>query len=333
MRSVAVIALALWIGILSTPRALDAQPASKTARVVYVHDAGVGPLEPAYLEAFRQAMRDLGWSEGRNLVLEQRITGNPEQRRAVSAEMDRLKPDVVFAPVAAYWMAPSGLAPLKGIPIVFAGISDPIALGMVASLARPGANVTGFMYQGVELNVKRLQLLTEAFPRARRIGVLVPTDHRARDRMVREIEAAAKALNVTLLLQAVAGTDPPTLIDAVFEAMVKERADAVLGLQGAIYYRERGRIADLALRHRLPGMFEVAGYPEAGCLMSYAPDLLDLHRRAAGHVDKILRGRPPGELPVEQPTTFELVVNLRAAKAIGVVLAREFLTRADRLIE
>ena len=219
------------------------------------------------------------------------------------------------------------------VPIVFAGVSDPIGLGLIRSLARPGGNVTGLSYLGVELNVKRLQLLKEAFPKIARVGILVPARHPLRERMVREVEGAAQALNIRIFPAVVAHTDPPEQIDRAFETMTQQRADAVLGLQGPHFFRERRRVAELALKYQLPGMFELAGYAEAGCLMAYAPNSADIYRRAAVYVDKILKGTKPADLPVEQPTKFELVINVKTAKALGLTIPQSILLRADQIIE
>jgi len=186
---------------------------------------------------------------------------------------------------------------------------------------------------GVELNSKRLQMLKELIPTLSRVGVLVPSDHDLRDRMVSYVEATARAVGVSLQLAEVPSTDPPEKIDAAFEALARRRTQAVLGLQGPHYYRERKRVCGLAVRHGLPGVFELSGYPEAGCLMSYGASLADLWRRSASYVDKILRGAKAADLPVEQPTKFDLVVNINTAKALGITIPPAFLLRVDRVIE
>ena len=182
------------------------------------------------------------------------------------------------------------------------------------------------------MNPKRLQLLKEAIPRLRRIVVLVPGGHPLRDQMVREIEATAAPLGVTLLLQEAHQFDPSTNVEEVLKGAVANRADAILGLQGPLYFRERQRICDFALRHRLPGMFELAEYTQAGCLLSYSTSLADLSRRSAGYVDKILKGAKPTDLPVEQPTKFELVINMKTARALGLTIPPSLLLRADQIV-
>ena len=216
---------------------------------------------------------------------------------------------------------------------MFVGQSDPVGVGLVESLRRPGGTVTGLSYLGVELNSKRLQMLKELIPTLSRVVVLVPSDHPMRDHMVNDIEATARVLGVRLQLAEVTATDPVDKIDAVFEAMARGRTQAVLGLQGPHYYRERKRVCGLAVLHGFPGIFEVSGYPQAGCLMSYGTSLADLWRRSASYVDTILRGAKAADLPVEQPTKFELVINLKTAKALGLTIPPSLLARADQLIE
>jgi putative ABC transport system substrate-binding protein len=195
---------------------------------------------------------------------------------------------------------------------VFAGQSDPVRVGLVESLRRPGGNMTGLSYLGVELK---------------------PSDHPMRGVMVSDVEATARVLGVSVQLAEVASNDPAEKIDAAFEALVRGRSQAVLGLQGPHYWRERKRVCDLAIRHGLPGAFEVLGYTNAGCLMSYGTSLEDLWRRSASYVDKILKGAKPADLPVEEPTKFELIINLKTAKALGVTIPQTLLLRADQVIE
>ena len=204
---------------------------------------------------------------------------------------------------------------------------------LVASLARPGGTMTGISYLGIELNPKRVQLLKEALPGITRVGVLVPGDHPFRARMVADVEAAARSIGVRLQLLDASNADPHVKIDQAFETMTREHAQAVLGLQGPHFYGERKRIAELSLRHRLPGIFEFGDYAEAGCLLAYSPNLPDIFRSAATYVDKILKGAKPADLPVEQPTKFELVINPKTVKALGLTIPPALLLRADRVIE
>ena len=327
--------------LLAAPLAADAQPATRIRRVgIYSDATRTGPLGPEFLEAFRNGLRDHGWVEGRNVAIEFRESRTIEERPEAVAALLRTKPEVIVTSgIGAFVIRPSapqpvpGWSPVRDIPIVFVGQSDPVGIGLVESLPRPGGSVTGLSYLAVELNSKRLQMLKELVPTLSRVAVLVPSDHWMRGRMVSDIEATARVLGVNLQLAEVAATDPVEKIDAAFEAMTRWRAQAVLGLQGPHYYRERKRVCDLALRHHLPGAFELTEYTKAGCLMSYATSLTDLWRRSASYVDKILKGAKPADLPVEQPTKFELVINLKTAKALGLTIPPSLLGRADEVIQ
>jgi len=327
--------------LVGAPLVAGAQPATTVRRVgIFSDAAGVGPLEPELLDAFRTGIREYGWIEGRNVTIEFRESRTIEQRADTVVSLLRTRPEVIVTTGAgAFVIRPSapqplpGWSPVRDIPIVFVGQSDPVGIGLVETLPRPGGSVTGLSYLGVELNSKRLQMLKELIPTLSRVGVLVPSNHPMRDRMVGDVEAAARALGVSLQLAEVPSTDPPEKIDAAFDALARGRAQAVLGLQGTNYYRERKRVCELAVRHKLPGAFEVSGYTKAGCLMSYATSPADLWRRSAYYVDRILRGAKPGDLPVEQPTKFELVINLKTAKALGLTIPPSLLGRADEVIQ
>ena len=341
MATKSVIIVGLLLHLMSLPAVLDAQQGTPIRRVAFLSDAAnIGPLDPRNLEAFRDGLRAHGWIEGRNLTIEFRESRTIEQRPGTVAALLATKPEVIVTTaVGAFVVHPSpswpvpGWTPVRDISIVFVGQSDPVGIGLVQSLAKPGGNVTGLSYLGIELNGKRLEILKELNPTLSRVGVLVPSNHPSRERMVRVVETTSRALWVSLQLIEVASTDPVEKIDAGFEAMTRSRAQAVLGLQGPHYYRERKRVCELAAQHGLPGAFEVADYTEAGCLMSYATSLSDLYRRSAYYADRILRGAKPGDLPVEQPTKFELIVNARVAKALRVTLPPAFLLRVDRVIE
>src|SRR5262245_43652749 len=269
---------------------VEAQQAAKTARVALLQDFTAG--RPSGLhQAFREELQSLGWIEGRNVAIEERYAESADQRREVAAEMERLKVDVVVAcSPCAFRAAPFGSTPITGSPVVSAGVSDPVGAHMAAALARPGGNMTGLSYLGIELTVKRLELLKEALPEISRVGALVPKNHPLRGRMVKEIEAAAQSLRLTLQLAEVADGEPPTAIDGAFDTFAKNRAEAVLGLQGPHYFRDRGHLAALMLKHRLPGIFESGPYAEAGCLMAYGPSFAGIYRQTARYVDRILKG-------------------------------------------
>ena len=336
-----VVLLGLAVGLLAALATVHAQPAGRIARIGFLSDSSqLGPLPPEFFEAFRQGLRELGWVEGRNVIVDFRAAKTVEERPVVVAELMRQKPDVIVADAGGVWLVhPSppkprqGWSPVRDVPIVFTGNSDPVGLGLVQSLSRPGGTVTGLSHMSIELNGERLEMLKELVPKLTRVGVLVPSDHTLRDRMVREIEEVARPLGVKLQLLDVASTESPGRIDAAFQAMVRGRAEAVLGLPGAHLYRERKRVCELATRQRLPGAFDGATFVEAGCLLSYATSVADLFRRSAGYADKILKGAKPADLPVERPTKFELVINLKTARALGLTIPQTLLQRADQVIE
>jgi putative ABC transport system substrate-binding protein len=336
--------IGLILGLVLGSASGVAQPAKNVATVVVLgDDIAMGPLPSEWREALRAGLKDLGWVEHRNLRLELRSAKTRELRSQVAAEVVKLNPDVIVAAAPAAFaygsLAPEVAArqhftsPITTIPIVFAGVSDPVGAGMVKSLARPGSMMTGIAYLGIELNPKRLQLLKEALPAVTRVGALVPSNHPMRDVIVREIEATAAPLAVKLQLFEINLVDTADKIDQAFATMARDRVQAVLGLQGPQFFRERNRIADLSLAHRLPGIFELAEYADAGCLMTYAPNAPDIWRYAATFVDRILKGANPADLPVERPRKLDLVVNLRTAKALKVAIPSAVLARADRVIE
>lgn len=217
------------------------------------------------------------------------------------------------------------------IPIVFLGITDPVGFGFVKSLARPGGNMTGFSYAGGELNPKRLEIFREALPHAKRFAALATSQHRVYARMVGELEAAAKSLGVSLQIIDV-GAPSPSTIDMAFDTISKSSAQGVLILQDNTFVRQRERIV-LVSRQRLPSMYELREYVEVGGLMSYDADLARQYRNAAGYVDKILKGVKPADLPVQEPTKFDLVINMKTAKALELTIPPSLLARADQVIE
>ena len=345
------LAVVLALGLFAAPLVVEAQQATIRRVGIYSDAVRIGPLAPEWLEVFRGGLREHGWVEGRNVAIDFRESRTIEERPETVASLLRTKPEVIVAtPIGAFVLTGKGSGrgrirpptasqpapgwwPVRDIPIVFAGQSDPVRVGLVESLPQPGGNVTGLSYLGVELNSKRLQLLKELIPTLSRVGILVPSDHPMRGVMVSDVEATARVLGVSVQLAEVASTDPAEKIDAAFEALVRGRSQAVLGLQGPHYWRERKRVCDLAIRHGFPGLFEVSGYTNAGCLMSYGTSLEDLWRRSASYVDKILKGAKPADLPVEQPTKFELVINLKTAKTLGLTIPETLLLRADELIQ
>jgi putative tryptophan/tyrosine transport system substrate-binding protein len=312
------------------PIAADAQQTVKVYRLGLL--GGSPPNSPGGRRAwdgFFQGMRELAYVEGQNILVEGRWYGDHTERLpALAAELARLKVDVI---VAGTPPAPEAARRATStIPIVMAIHVDPVASGLVASLAKPGGNVTGLSTLSVELVGKRLQLLKEAIPGISRVAVLSNPTIPSQALDVREAKVAAGSLKVQLqLLEA----QVPGDFAAAFSAMSKERAGGVLILSSSMFYDQRTRIAELAARSRLPAIYTLKEYAEAGGLMAYGVDLHESFRRAATYVDKILKGARPADLPVEQPTKFELVVNLKTAKALGSALPASLLSQADELID
>jgi putative ABC transport system substrate-binding protein len=281
------------------------------------------------IEAFRQALRELGYVEGKNIAIEYRYAeGKPDRLRDLAAELVRLKVDLIVsagpAPTRAAKEATSS------IPIVMAFDNDPVGNKFVASLAKPGGNISGLSTLAPELGGKRLELLKEIVPRLSRVAVLGYSNFPGNAQSLKEIELAAAALGVkTQYLDVREARD----IDTAFRAASSGRADAVLVLSGPILMSHRREVADLAIKNRLPAVYYAIEFLEAGGLMTYGVSLSDLDRRAAVYVDKILKGAKPADLPVEQPTKFELVINLKAAKQIGLTIPPQVLARADRVIK
>jgi putative ABC transport system substrate-binding protein len=316
-------------GLLAAPRASEAQQAAKVPRIGYL---GLNrAANPHLTEALRQGLRDLGYVDGRNLVIEYRSgEGKPERLPAVATELVALKVDVIVAP-----NTPAALAAKQAtrtLPIVFVA-SDPVGSELVTSLARPGGNATGLSVLIPELVGKVLEQLTQAIPGASRVAVLWQPGaygERTEKDMLKEAEVAARALGARLQFVEARG---PADIDRAFSDMARARAGALTVLQSAMFITERRRLVDLAAKHRLPAVYPLRDYVDAGGLMSYGPNLADLFRRTATYVDKILKGAKPADLPVEQPTKFELVINLKTARALGLTIPQSLLARADEVIQ
>jgi putative ABC transport system substrate-binding protein len=317
-------------GLLVAPLSAEAQQAAKIARIGFLVLNMAAAAHPP--EAFRQGLRDLGYVEGRNVVIEYRdAEGKPERLPALAAELVALKVDVILAAGETHALAAKQAT--KTIPIVFAVAADPVASGLVTSLARPGGNVTGLSVLAPELVGKCLEQLKQAVPGVSRVAVLwQPGGHgeRTDKDMRKEAEVAARALGVRLQLVEARG---PADLDRAFSDMTKARAGALTVLPSAMLFTERRRLADLAARNRLPAVYPAREYVDAGGLMAYGANVADLFRRAATYVDKILKGAKPPDLPVEQPTKFELVINLKTAKALGLTIPQSLLQRADEVIQ
>ena len=328
----AALAIALAAAILAVPLVVDAQPAGRPPRIGYlVTDLASQP--PQYREAFVQGLRDLGRVEGQSIAIEYRSAdGKTERFPALAAEMVGLKVDVLVTGGG----TPAALAAKQAtrtIPIVAIGVGDPVTSGLVASLARPGGNVTGLALLFPELVGKALEQLKLAVPGIAKVAVFMQpgsVPEATYKQIVEEVKVAARGLKVGLQLLEVRG---PADLDQAFAQMSSARADALYVPSTPVLGAERRRIADLAARHRLPTVFSFRDYVEAGGLMSYGPELSEMFRRAATYVDRILKGASPGELPVEQPTRFELVVNARTARALGLVIPPPVLSRADHVFQ
>ena len=322
-----VTAAAAWCGLSLGARA---SAATGPARLGYL--ALDLRSAPPLTAAFFRGLRDLGYEEGRNLLIESRdAAGNPERLARLASELVALKVDVIVTVGALPAMA-AGKA-TRDVPIVFIGAADPVTSGLVSSLARPGRNLTGLSLLLPELVGKRLELFKDAVPGIDRIAVLWQpggAGSQTEQDLLRAAEVAARALGMRpQFVEARA----PAEIEGAFSAMVRGHADALTVLSTPMFGAEQKRLVALAARNRLPTMFQFREYVVAGGLMSYGPDLVDLYRRAARYVDKILQGAKPEALPVEQPTTFELVINLKTAKDLGLVLPAAVLGRADEVIE
>jgi putative ABC transport system substrate-binding protein len=315
--------------ILAAPHAVPAQPVGKVYRVGHL-SAGSAADNPSLLEVFRQGLHELGWVEGQNIGIEYRwAEGRFDRLPDLAAELVRLKVDVIVASPMRGVVAAKNAT--KTIPIVGISLTDPVGLGLIASLARPGGNVTGVTYGvGSDIFGKDLDLLMEVAPKVRRVAVLSNPASPARPLTISNIEGAARSLGLQLVLVDARG---PEEFDGAFRAMVKERVGALLVITDPAFIAHRTQLTDLAVKNRLPSIFTQREDVEAGGLMSYGPRLSDLRRRAAIYVDKILRGAKPGDLPVEQPTKFELAINLKTAKALGLTIPPSVLARADEVIE
>ncbi len=316
-------------GLLAAPLAAEAQQTAKAPRIGWLGD---NPAAGPHLrEAFLQGLRDLGYVEGRNLVIESRwAEGKIERFPALAAELVALKVDVIMAPGT-----PAALAvkqATKTIPIVFTAV-DAVTSGLITSLARPGGNLTGLSAFAPELVGKCLEQLKQAVPGVTRVAVLWQPGglgERTEKDMLKEAEVAARALGVRPQFLEARG---PANFDRAFSDMTRARAGALTVLTSNMFVTERRRLVDLAAKNRLPAVYNVREFIDAGGLMSYGPDLADLYRRAATYVDKILKGAKPDDLPVEQPTKFELVINVKTAKTLGLTIPHSVLGRADEVIQ
>jgi putative ABC transport system substrate-binding protein len=316
--------------LLSIALATAALPAETRANVRQIGYLMSGP--PASwanrLEALRTGLRDLGYIEGKNIAIAVRSAESADRLPQAAAELVRLNVDVIFATSSTEVEAARRAT--KTIPIVFATHADPVGVGHVTSLARPGGNITGLSMILTELVAKELEIMKRALPRVTRIGVLLTSTAPSHGPAMQALDAAAQSLGLQVLPVSVRA---PEDLEAAFALMARERVNGFLAVASPLTRSQRALLAELSLKYRLAGMFGTKENVEAGGLMSYAPDLVDLTRRAATYIDKILRRVKPAELPVEQASKYELVINLRTAKALGITIPRSVLMQADQLIE
>jgi putative ABC transport system substrate-binding protein len=306
------------------PLAARAQQHARFPRIGFL---GLAP-EFSGVEALRAGLRDLGYIEGTNIAIEWRWAEKVDQLPGLAADLARMNVNVIVAPSSTFVEA--ALRATKSIPIVFTVHADPVGLGHVASLARPGGNITGLSMLLTELAAKELEMLKEAVPSATRIGVLWNPTTPSHQPALKSIEAAGEKLRVELRMVAARTLDD---FEVAFSTMTRESVDAFLVVASPLFVAQQALLARLALRHQLPGMFPFRENVEAGGLMSYGADRDDLYRRAAAYIDKILKGAKPADLPVEQASKYQLVINLRTAKALGLTIPPTLLARADEVIE
>jgi putative ABC transport system substrate-binding protein len=321
----------LWLVatlLLTNLQLAEAQHTIKTPQIGYLEG---GPLSAhtSRMEAFRRGLRELGYEEGKNILIEWRFgDGKLDRLSALATELVSLKVAVIVT--GGTGPTSAAKAATSTIPIVMAQDNDPVASGVVANLARPGGNITGLSNFAPELSSKRLEILREVVPTLSRVAVLGSSTSPSKPLIMSELEAAAKVLGVKLeyldILQ-------PADVEIAVRAAAEGRADGVTTLASAVIVAERAQIVELAAKNRLPGIYHNSQFAEAGGLMFYGVNVLDLDRRAAAYVDKILKGAKPADMPVEQPTKFDLMINLKTAKRIGITIPPQVLARADRVIK
>ena len=323
-----VIRLALCAMLFALCFPVAAQQPKKAPRIAFFSSTSPSIIS-ARVEAFRQGLRELGYVEGKNIVIEYRYAeGKPDRLPSLAAELVRLKVDVIVS---------AGPPPTRAakqatatIPIVMAFDDDPVGSGFAASLARPGGNITGLSTLSSEISGKQMELLREIAPKLSRVAVLGNATQPGNPQALREINLAADALGVQLQFLEI---QAPKDIETAFQAASKERAHAVLVLSGTVLLSQRKQVADLAIKSRLPAIYNRPEFVEDGGLVFYGVSYTDLFRRAATYVDKILKGAKPADLPIEQPNKFEFIINLKAAKQIGLTVPPNVLARADKVIK
>jgi ABC-type uncharacterized transport system substrate-binding protein len=322
LSSILVVVTQLAVGVMA-----QAQQAGKIFRIGIL-DTSTASGSAVLYGAFRQEMGKLGWIEGKNITFEYRFAEQKNERLPeLAAELVRLKVDLIVVTDT-----PSSLAAKSAtttIPIVMVSVGDPVAAGLVASLARPGGNVTGFSNLSVELNTKRLEILRDAVPKLARVGLLWPAG--GSNRQLKNLRTAA--LTLQLKLEEIETQHDAKGLESAFQTAKQKQVGALMTMSTPRFFADRKRIVELAGKYRLPAIYFQKEFVDEGGLMSYGADYADLYRRAAVYVDKILKGAKPADLPVQQATKFEFVINLKAAKQIGLTLSPEFLSRANRVIK
>ncbi len=327
-RQPAFLAFILGFTLLTLPLAAAAQQTAKVPRIGVLRATAATDF-PQIREAFRSGLREAGYIEGQNVLVEWRFAGgDAEQFPQLAAELVRLNVDVIVTSGAGATLAVRQVS--RTVPVVFVAVADPVGSGLVASLARPGGNATGLGFLTPEVNEKRLEFLKEAVPGARRVAVLWNPGNEGHRQQIAQLENAARALRADLLPVEV--RRPEDFEDA-FSVMAQGQASALMVLVSPLHHRHLQRLVDLALRAKLPAMMEFTEFASAGGLMAYGPSWLDVNRRAGAYVGRILKGTKPADLPVEQPTKFEFVLNLKTAKALGLTIPPSLLLRADQVIE
>jgi putative ABC transport system substrate-binding protein len=317
-----VIGVTLCAVLFALCFSVEAQQPTKMRKIGFLNPTGALGLN---IEAFRQGMRELGYIEGQNIVIEFR-SGERAQLAQLANELVQQKVEVIVATGLA---APTAKTATETIPIVFSVSGDPIEAGLIDSLARPGRNMTGITWLAFELVGKRLELLKEAVPRVYRVAVLADPAHPGEQHELKETQSTARALGIALQYNQVKDTAD---VDAAFDTIIKEHANALLVFPDRVTNAHRNQIAKFTVKRRLPSMFGLSTYVEAGGLMSYGPRLEDVYRRIPVHVDKILRGAKPADVPTELPTKFEMFINLNTAKQIDLTIPPNLLARADKVI-
>lgn len=309
------------------PLAAHAQQPTKVPRIGFLHYGAAGPSPE--VDAFRQGLRDLGYFEGKNINIEYRFaSGRVERLPELAAELVQLKPDVIVTPLTEASLAAKQAT--RTIPIVIAGVADAVGAGLVASIARPGGNVTGLTSISAELGGKRLEILKGVVPKVSRVAVLHDPAERSNVLILKELQAAAPTLGLTLQPLEVR---EPGEFEGAFVAMSRERADALFGAPGVLTFEYRKTVVRLAAKSRIPTLWGHRQFVDVGGLMSYAVNFYDQCRRAATYVDQILKGATPGDLPVQQPTKFDFILNLKTAKELGLTVPPTLLARTDEVIE